>query len=162
VGVGVGKKKKLECLGGYGRTRTGLPVEDGREELRDQPLVIRLEFPGIDGFVGFGVQVVGVESPDGNQRLLICLVAQVAVRALPMPPREHAAVEMRNGIKPMEKDEKRRTGRSCGNESYEGQLRGDCIGSSTRCIGTAHEKGEGVNTSKNRRSGVQERGWMVL
>jgi hypothetical protein len=77
------------CLGVYGRT-TGLPVEDGGEELRDQPLVIRLELLGIDGFVGFGVQVVRVEGPDGNQRLLICLVAQMAVRALSVPPREHA------------------------------------------------------------------------
>ena len=70
------------------RKATGLPVEDGREELRDQPLVIRLEPPGIDGLVGFGIQVVGVEGSDGSQRLLICLVAQMAVRAFSVPPRD--------------------------------------------------------------------------
>ena len=68
------------------RNATGLPVEDGREELRDQPLVIWFELLGIDGFVRFGVQVVRVKGPDGSQRFLICLVAQIAVRALPMPP----------------------------------------------------------------------------
>ena len=82
---------------GYGvprrlRKATGLPVEDGREELRDQPLVIWLEPLGIDGFVGFGVQVVRVECPDGSQCPLICLVAQMAVRAFPVPSREHAAM----------------------------------------------------------------------
>ena len=85
---------------------TELPVEDGREELRDQPLVIRLEFPGIYGQVGFGVQVVRVESPDGNQRLLICLVAQMAVRAFPVPPRRTRGIDMRNGIKPRENTER--------------------------------------------------------
>ena len=45
---------------------TGLPVEDGGEELCDQPLVIRLELLRDDGFVGFGVEVVRVECPDGN------------------------------------------------------------------------------------------------
>ena len=127
------------CLGVYGNTRTGLPVEDGGEELPDQPLVIWLELLGIDGLVGFGVQVVRVEGPDGNQRLLICLVAQMAVRALSMPPMEKK--DMRDGIKPRKPwGKRRRTGRSCGIESYEGQLQGDCTGSSTRCTGTANEK----------------------
>lgn len=150
------------CLGVYGNTRTGLPVEDGGEELPDQPLVIWLELLGIDGLVGFGVQVVRVEGPDGNQRLLICLVAQMAVRALSMPPMEKK--DMRDGIKPRKPwGKRRRTGRSCGIESYGGQLQGDCTGSSTRCTGTANEKkkkGEGqpisIKALVNRRSGVQQ------
>ena len=73
--------------GAWAFPETGLPVEDGREELRDQPLVVGLELLGIDGFVGFGVQVVRVEGPDGSQRLPICLVGQMAVRALPVPSR---------------------------------------------------------------------------
>lgn len=88
--------------GRYGKKTTGLPVEDGREELGDQPLVIRFEFLGIDELVGFGVQVVRVEGPDGNQRLLICLVAQMAVRALSMPSgNTHTRTnDIRNGVKP--------------------------------------------------------------
>jgi len=86
--VCVRKQGSVEVPGRLRDTRTGLPVEDGGEELPDQPLVIWLELLGIDGLVGFGVQVVRVEGPDGDQRLLICLVAQMAVRALSMPPIE--------------------------------------------------------------------------
>ena len=82
-------KKQERRVPGRLRNATGLPVEDGGEELRDQPLVIWFELLGIDGFVRFGVQVVRVEGPDGSQRFLICLVAQMAVRALPMPPMEN-------------------------------------------------------------------------
>ena len=73
------------CLG-VSKT-TELPVEDWREELRDQPLVIWLKLLGIHGFVRFGVEVVRVEGPDGSQRLLVGLVGQMAVRALPVPSR---------------------------------------------------------------------------
>ena len=78
--------------------RTELPVEDGREELRDQPLIIWLKLLGFNGFVGFGVEVVRVEGPNGSQRLLICLVGQMAVRVLPVPPGKHETNDMRNGV----------------------------------------------------------------
>ena len=71
--------------GGAWASATGLPVEDGREELCNQPLVIWLELLGIDGLVRFGVEVVRVECSNGSQRFLICLVAQVVVSAFSVP-----------------------------------------------------------------------------
>ena len=85
-GVEEQKHRRWRCGAFLGVNATGLPVEDGREELCDQPLVIRLELLGIDGLVRFGVQVVRVERPDGSQRFLICLIAQMAVRVFSVPP----------------------------------------------------------------------------
>jgi len=56
--------KDVGCA--WASRKTGLPVEDRREELRDQPLVIGLELLWIHGLVGFGVEVVRVEGPDGS------------------------------------------------------------------------------------------------
>lgn len=86
------------CGGGAWALGTGLPVEDGGEELCDQPLVIWLELLGIDGLVRFGVEVVRVECPDGSQRFLICLVAQMAVGAFSVPAGDMRPNDMRNAV----------------------------------------------------------------
>ena len=54
---------------------TKLPVEDRREELCDQSLVIRLEPLGIDRLVRLRVQIIRIERSDSIQRSLIFLVA---------------------------------------------------------------------------------------
>lgn len=65
--------------------RHNLPVDLWREELRDQALVVRLQFGRVNGIVRLGVEIVGVKRPDGGEVLLVLLVSEVGVGTLAMP-----------------------------------------------------------------------------
>lgn len=65
---------------------TGSPVDDGREELGDERLVVWAQLLDVRGLVGLAVQVVRVESAYGIERLLVLLVHEVGVSVLAVPP----------------------------------------------------------------------------
>jgi hypothetical protein len=62
------------------------PVESGREELGNQPLVIRTKNLRSTGFVTFAIKVVWVECTDGLQGSLVLFIHEVHVGVLAVPP----------------------------------------------------------------------------
>lgn len=62
------------------------PVDDGREVLGDERLVVWAQCLDVRGLVGLAVEVVRVERAHGGERLRVLLVHEVRVRVLPMPP----------------------------------------------------------------------------
>ena len=61
------------------------PLDDFREVLRDEAIVVRLELDWVDGIVALAVQIVRVERLHCRQRALVRGVSQVCVRALSVP-----------------------------------------------------------------------------
>lgn len=63
----------------------GSPLDGLREELRNQPLVVRLELLWVYRFVALAVKIVRVERANSSQRSLVFGVCQVLVSVLAMP-----------------------------------------------------------------------------
>ena len=61
------------------------PLDDFREVLRDEAIVVRLELDWVDGIVALAVEIVRVECLHCRQRALVRGVSQVRVRALSVP-----------------------------------------------------------------------------
>ena len=62
-----------------------LPLNDLREELLNEALVVRLELLRVHRVVALAVQVIRVERLYGRERLLVLGVAEVLVSALAVP-----------------------------------------------------------------------------
>lgn len=62
-----------------------LPLESGREELRNKAFVVRPQFIRVGAFVAFAVEVVRVKGLDSREAFLVLLVAEVLIRTLAMP-----------------------------------------------------------------------------
>jgi len=79
-------KMRFESHDSINEARKGnLPIQHRREELLDQPLVVRTEFGWVDRIIALAVQVIWIELANSSENLLILLVRQVRVRTLPMP-----------------------------------------------------------------------------
>lgn len=62
-----------------------LPLEGGREKLRNEALIVRTKLLRVDAFVALAVKVVGIESLDSCQELSIVFVAEMFICPFTMP-----------------------------------------------------------------------------
>lgn len=62
-----------------------LPLDNCREELLNEALIVRLELLRVHRVVALAVQIVRVERLYGRKRLLVLGIAEVLVSALAVP-----------------------------------------------------------------------------
>jgi hypothetical protein len=74
------------------------PVENWGEEFRDQILIVGLELLSVDGFGGFAVEIVRVESFDSLENLHVLFIGQVGVSTFPVPRVEAVVADHREGL----------------------------------------------------------------
>ena len=62
-----------------------LPVDNGWEELGDEPFVVRAELLDVALVIAFAVEVVRVERTDGLERLVVLFAHEMLIRGFTVP-----------------------------------------------------------------------------